>query len=793
MLKSYFTLALRNFFKHKFFSFINLGGLVLGITSSLIIVQYAHHEMSYDNFHKDKQNIYRIRAENWAAGPAGLAPALKENIPEVEKAVKIRTSFAAMTYKSNVFKESKAYFATQDFFDIFSFDILQRADSLPLSAPNKMALSRSTATKYFADENPIGKTMTMNGLIGQREFIVTAVYTDPPENSHFKPDILFSFEAFAQNEAARSSFGWYGFWTYIKVRDGVTKEGIQSKITEFETNREKGESDPTDFGVQPIEDIHLNSHLKEEFEVNGSASAVTGLLIVAAFIIVIAWLNFISLSVGRAMQRAKEMGMRKVMGSSRNQLAIQFMTESVIMNVLAGTLGFILAFLLLPYFESMVGKSLTSNLFQEVDFWYVFPTILLLGAFLSGLYPAFVMSRYRSVDTLQGSFKNSGRGQLVRKAIVIFQFAISVVLLICTLVIYEQISFMQKKNLGIDVNQTIVLDGPSNRDSTYTSRYLSFKTELLRSPSILGLTTSSDIPGKSITTNNGGARFETTPDTDAEVPFRLIDIDYDFIPTYKLSLLAGHNFSKNRNTVTNPILINKKGLEELGITNPEEVIGKKIVFWGRPNEVIGVLDDYHQDSPKGEYQNLIFRPLWDTPAWQTLYSIKIDGKPSQEMVNSISQTYSAFFPESPFNHFFLEDQYVSQYQTEKLFNTLFNLFSGLAIFIACLGLFGLTMYMIFQRMREIGIRKVLGASAGQIGLLLGNHFLKMVAISCISGIPIAWYLMKNWLGDFAFRIGLAWWHFALPITMLLAIALITVFQQVSKAAATNPVDTFKDG
>ena len=729
-----------------------------------------------------------------AAAVTGVGPALKANLPEVNNYVKLTRSNATLIYNNNVYNESRAFFASEAFFQMFSYNLINGVDSLVLKEPHTAVVSESTAKKYFGSEDPIGKTLSYNGDL---DFTVTGIFADSPENTHLKADVLFSFSTYVlyNGENAENSWDWSGFWTYIELPENVDIGLIEQKIAdvfEQEAGEElRGSGDWLAFNLQPIEDIHLQSNFAIEFEPNGSASIVYGLLIIAAFILVIAWLNFINLSTARAMHRAQESGIRKVIGSSRAQLMVQFLMESLVLNVIATGIALLLTSQLLPYFESLVGAPLTSNIFLDYRFWITFPLMLCLGAFLSGLYPAIIVSGFKLSQTLKGNFKATAKGQILRKSIVVFQFVISVVLIASTLTVYNQISFMRNKDLGVAIDKTIILQGPSISDSTYTSKYRAFKSELLNQSAIQSVSVSSDIPGNLTSNNASGVKKEGDPDSES-VRLRIIDIDYDFVPSYKLKVLSGRNFAADRSKSLSPILMNEKAVKFLGFKNPADAIGQKISYWGNTHEIVGVLGNYHQDSPKSEFQPIVFQPLWDDSNWKMNYSIKIGSDNLTSTLAMINVTFDKFFPGNSFDYTFLDDQYRQQYHSEELFNKLFDQFSGMAIFIACLGFLGLSAYSIFQKMKEIGIRKILGASVSQIIWLVSSEFTKLIVVAVIIGVPIAWYMMDGWLSDFAFRIEMSWTTFLISAVILFGIAALTVFFQVLKAVGANPVETLKD-
>jgi putative ABC transport system permease protein len=799
MIKNYVVIAWRNIKKNKVFSSINILGLSIGISACLLITQYVIHELSYDNFYDKKDRIFRLQQDRfdkgvlstqWAYGCSAVGQALKENFPEVEAYVRMRGGAEVLSYGDVFFKEERAYYASEAFFSVFSIKLLEGDKETVLKRPFTVALSQSTARKYFKDAEPVGKTLKMNG---RDEFEVTGVFADFPENSHMKPDVLYSFATMVKfaGEQILTAWQWDGFYNYILLAEGVDPKAFEAKIPAL-VEKLAGEDlkrfdSGMKFHLQRINDIHLDSHYMGEFEVNGSRSSTYFLGVIAVFVLLIAWINYINLSTAKSMERAKEVGLRKVMGSFRMQLVRQFLMESSVLNVLSFLIALLFVILALPYFNQLAGREIGFTLLQSGRFWLVLFGVLLIGILLSGLYPALVLSGYRPVEVLKGRFATSWRGQYLRKGLVIFQFITTVVLLVGTFTVYRQIQFMRNQDLGVNIDQTLVLRGPASTDSTYTNKYEVFKNALLQYPEVTAVTASSAIPGEQPGWNAGGIRLISQSEADSK-QYRVIASDYDFVDLYGLHLVAGRKFARQYPNDESAVLMNESAVNLLGFNDLEETLGKEIFFWGDTFRIVGVLKDYHQESLKKSYDPMIFRLI---PQIRGYYSLKIKTTDVHQTIDRVKQEWSSVFAGNPFDYFFLDDHYNDQYRADQQFGKITALFSMLAVFIACLGLFGLSSLTAVQRTKEIGVRKVMGASIPSILLLVGRNFVILVAISILLASPIAWVVMSQWLEGFANRIPMSWWIFVLPGSVVIFVAMFTIGFHTVQAARANPAQSLR--
>ncbi|HEY0432967.1 MAG TPA: FtsX-like permease family protein, partial [Chitinophagaceae bacterium] len=543
-----------------------------------------------------------------------------------------------------------------------------------------------------------------------------------------------------------------------------------------------------EYKLQPLTSIHLASHFMLEPGPTVDGKTVYLLLGIAFFIVIIAWVNYINLATARALTRAREVGIRKVVGSLRKQLIGQFLSESALLNACAVILGILIVMVAIPGFNRISGRNLTFSLFTEIRFWAGLAALFLLGVFLSGLYPALVLSGFRPIDVLKGKLSGTSGGVLLRKSLVVFQFAASLFLLIATFTVYKQISFMRSQDLGLQIDQTLVIPPPIvGIDSTFLQKISTFKEELRQQSSIRNITVSTSIPGEPVGWNAGGIKLVGT-DESTQKQYRVIGIDYDYIIAYGLKLIAGRPFSKQFGSDKQSVIFNRKGIEQLGFNKPEEAIGKKIDFWGDQYTIEGVTENFHQQSLQEAFEPLILRLIPDVNG---SISIKTNEADAAKNISLAKKEWAKFFPGNTFEYFFLDDHFNEQYKADQRFGQVFGLFTGLAIFVACLGLFGLASFTTLQRTKEIGIRKVLGASVPNILRLLYREFSGLLLIAFLIASPIAWIGTSKWLRGYAFRIGLHWTFFLIPLLVIVLVALITVSFQSVKAAFANPVKSLR--
>ena len=805
MFKNYFKIAWRNMKRHKAYSGINILGLAIGIAACLLILQYVAYELNYENFQVNKDRIYRVQQDRydkgklstqWAAGAYAVGNSFKDAIPEIEDYVKVVQNGRVTTEVNNQpLKVEKVYFATNSFFSVFTYPLIAGNKSNALEEPFKAALSESTAKKIFGTTNVIGKPLELNR---NSNYTITAVYKDAPANTQLKPDMLLSYATFVKRTTDSSGNGpetaweWDGCLTYLLLHKGADPAVVEKKFVsiadKFTHEDMKKYNAAVVYHLQPLRNIHLYSHYMGEPGQNGDGKTVYLLLGIAFFIVIIAWVNYINLATARAITRAREVGVRKAVGSQRRQLIVQFLSESALLNCFALVIAIVMVLLAIPGFNRLSGQHLSFSLFGEINFWIGLLSLFLIGVFFSGLYPAFVLSGFKPIDVLKGKMSGTKQSSFLRKSLVVFQFTASLFLLIGTVTVYRQIQYMRKQSLGINIDQTLVIPPPIvGIDSTFLQKMTSFKQELQQQSSIRDIAVSTSISGEPVNWNAGGIKLVGANES-SQNQYRVIGVDYDYIKTYGLKLIAGRPFSKDFGSDKHSVIFNKKGIEQLGFNNPAEALGKKIDFWGEQYTIEGVTENFHQQSLREAYEPLILRLIPDVNGY---LSVKTKSAKAGETIELVKAEWKKFFPGNTFEYFFLDDHFDEQYKADQRFGQVFTLFTSLAILVACLGLFGLASFTTLQRTKEIGIRKVLGASVTNILRLLFREFAVLLLIAFVIAVPIAWFTTSNWLQGYAFRIGLQWTFFVLPFVAIIVIALITVSFQSIKAAIANPVKSLR--
>lgn len=798
MIKNYMTSVWRYISRNKGFTTINILGLAIGMMACMLITQYVQHEFSYDNFLENNNRIFRVQLDRydrgelstqWASGCAGIGPDLKADFPEVEHYTRLTQRDAVFSYGDVFFKEEDSYFASEDFFKVFSIRLVEGIDSVVLKEPFKVVVSQSMAKKYFGNENPIGKFLKNNG---KSDYEVTGVFEDLPANSHMKIDVLMSFATLHKlwNDPI-TSWQWDGFLTYILLDEHTNAKDFEAKLPAY-VQKHAGEelkqyNAGMEFHLQPVTDIHLDSDFIGEFKRNGNRQASYFLAIVAVLILFIAWINYINLSTAKSIERAREVGVRKVMGGLRSQLVQQFLLESVLLNMVAVIIAIALVILLTPAFSEMTGRELGYILFKQKMFWLWIGLLIIGGALLSGLYPAFVLSAYKPVEVLKGRFKNTNKGIFFRKGMVVTQFIASITLIVGTFTVYRQISHMRDQALGVDIQQTLVIHSPNVVDSTYEQKFQVFKNKILQYSEVSGMTASTEVPGRQPGWNAGGIRRLSQRDDEAK-QYRIILFDHDYTKFYGVDIAAGRSFSDAVADEEHSVLLNESASRNLGFQKPEDALNDKIFFWGDTFKIVGVVKDYHQESLKKAYDPMVLR-YGKAPGG--FYSIKFNTASVNSSLANFEDDWKQLFPGNPFIYFFLDDHYNQQYEADQQFGKVFGIFSALAIFIACLGLFGLSSLTAIQRTKEIGVRKVLGASVPSILTLISKDYILLLGIAIVVATPLAWWVMDTWLQDFAYRIKLDWLIFALPSLVVIAIALFTVSIHTLRAARVNPAKSLR--
>lgn len=800
MWKNFFVITYRNLTRHSFYSLINIFGLAIGLAAGFLILQHVYHQFSYDNFFENKENIYRVQtnrlkdgemATQWAAGCAGVGLHMKEDFPEVLGFVNMHSSGAEISYNRKYFTPEFPYYVGASFFEVFSIPLLRGVDSLVLKEPFTVALSETMAKKMFGDEDPMGKVIQMND---DDEFKVTGIFQDIPENSHMSFDVLYSFETYVAftSENARTAWQWDGFLNYVVLHPDADPNLLSEKFPEFIQQRQGEELEQygagMEFVLQPLNKIHLTSNYRSEIKTTGDERATYFLLIIGMFVLFIAWINYINLTTARSLSRAREVGIRKVMGSFKAQLVRQFMFESLFINLLAFVISVILVIIIFPFFNDFAGRSSSYPWPDAPAFWAGLAFIFGTGILLSGFYPALVLSKFKPVTVLKGKFSGSSSGNLLRKGLVTFQFLASLVLIVGTYVVYKQMNFLQSQDLGVNIDQTLVIETPNfQSDSVYSTKDNIFRNSLLSESFVNNMTTSTAVPGETPQWNAGGIRLINQTEAESN-QYRVLGGDANFMDFYGLEVISGRGFDDSFGTEEGSVIFNEEAMRLLGFNDMEEILNQKINFWGDTFNIVGVVKNYRQESPKKAYDALIFR-YFNSPSGY--YSVNLNGNIRQS-VDQVKAHYEAAFGTKTYNSFFLDDHYNQQYQAELKFGSIFALFSGLAIIVACLGLFGLASYITSMRAKEVGVRKVLGASIRNLWMLLTSDFLKLVGLSILVAVPVSYVVMQNWLENFANRINLNVMIFLLPVVILILIAVATVSFHTIRTSNLNPAETLKD-
>lgn len=802
MFKNYLKIAFRNLLRHKGFSIINILGLAIGMAVCILIMQYVSYEQSYDRFNHNYKNVYRVlfkiyhnnelKVECAAAVPA-VGPAMKDNFPEVLDYCRAFPVSGIMTWQDKSFREEKMQVVNPSFISIMYFPLVKGDPETALDGPFKAVVTESAAKRFFGEKDPIGQTITWDG---DNNFEITGVCIDVPENSHIKFSFLFSHDTIRGfwGDDVDTAWGWYDFNTYVLLKDGTDPQEFDKKFADW-LLKEKGEEWRKDghyyeFPLQPLASIHLYSDLLQESEPkeNGDGTAVRFLTLIAIFILVIAWVNFINLSTSKAMERAKEVGVRKVTGAVKQELIRQFLVESFLINLIAIVISIVLVEISLSYFKQLTGSNMTALILVSSGLWVWLVILILTGSFLSGLYPAFVLSSYQPINVLKGSFSKGNKGNLLRKFLVVFQFTISVSLIAGVLIVLNQLSYIRNRDLGINIEQILVLKGAKVffSDSLRTGQIEQFRAEMNNLAEIKEFSASTNVPGIEIFWGNG-SRSEDQSEEDNLVIY-LVGCDAGFIPCFDLKLLAGRNFDTEIDRNYAAAIINKAALARYGFADAVTAVGKKVFLGEREMEVIGVIDDFNQMSLKTNIIPLMFPYLANN---NRFFSMKINSNDLSKTIDTIKLKWDNIFPGNPFDYFFLDEYFDLQYRKDIQFGNVFGIFAGLAIFIACLGLFALASFSAMQRTKEIGVRKVLGASVSSIVKLLSLDFFKLVFISILIAIPITYYVMNSWLQSFAYRITIGWWIFLLSSLIVTFIAAATISYQSIKTAISNPAKALK--
>jgi putative ABC transport system permease protein len=806
MLYNYFKIAIRNLWRNKVYTFINIFGFALGLAVCLLIFLYVGDELSYDRFHQNAHRIYRINStikfgakeDRLAVAPDPMGPAAIKEIPEIQQMVRLREQGTRLVRKNDQnIKESRIIFADASLFEVFSFPMIAGNPKTALKNPKSVVITESIAKKYFNSIQVLGKTILINN---RNSYKITGIIKDIPKNSHIQMD--FFFPMVELDESREGNWLAHNFLTYLLLHPKAKKAEVEKKLKTFiykysylQGKEVLGVKNVDDFEkagnyllyqLMPITAIHLYSDLNAELSANSSIQYVYIFTAVALLILLIACTNFMNLATAKSSNRAKEVGLRKVLGSHQSNLIIQFLSESMLLTVLSGLLSIAICELTLPYFNQLANKQLNLSDFSLITFVPLFLGFILLVGFLAGMYPAFYLSSFNPVVVLKGKFSKTAKGRHIRQGLVVLQFCISTILIICTLVIYQQLSYIQNKKLGFNKEQVLLL-----QDTHILGNQIqTFKQKILQIPEIQNASVSGYLPVPSA--RNDMPFFpEGQIEQEKAISMQHWRVDEDYIPTFGMEIVKGRNFSKEFATDSNTILLNESAAKLFGYANP---IGKKITTFedmntGKTKEykIIGIVRNFHFASLRENVGPLCLS--LDKSTWAMNFRLKTNQIATT--IQKIESVWKQVAPGEPFSFTFLDDSFNAMYRTEQQVGKVFISFAFLAIFLACLGLFGLAAYTTEQRTKEIGIRKVLGASVWNIIFLLSFNFIRLVLIGFAIATPIAWYVMNVWLQDFAYKAQISGWIFLGSGLMAFLIAFLTIAYQAIKASLSNPVDALR--
>ena len=800
----YLKVAIRNLKRTKLFSIINILGLSIGMATCLLILHYVNFERSYDRFHKDSERIHRLRYERtseegtavrFASCCPPAADAIRGVFPEVETIARIfrNQTVVSLTDRDVKFMEDRMYFAEPGFFKIFHLKFIEGDPLNDIQKASMAFISRSTAEKYFGSGDPIGKTLNVGG---KTDFTVAGVFEDVAPNSHLKMDIILSYEDIRSlfGPDVLESWGHTGFFTYIRFKEDADPQVFQNKMPDL-VEKSCGELMRAykvliELKLQKLEDIHLTSHYMQEYEINGSRDSVDFLMIVAVFIVFMAWINYVNLSTARALTRSKEVGLRKVVGASRRHIITQLFFETFIVNLFAVVLALVLVQIFLPVFSRIAGTPSAFVIWKQPMFWISLSILFLGGIILSGFYPVAAISSFRPAEVLKGSLGKTPKGMNLRKTLVVFQFIMALVLLTGTFAVSRQIFFMKNQDLGFDRDHILVVNAPRIIDEASLKRIDVFKEELLKQSGIQKMCVVTEVPGRQIYWD-AGAIHRAGEDPGKGKNYQIVGVDYDYVDLFHFKLLYGRNFSKEFPSDNMALILNETAVRWMGFESSEAAVGQQVDYWGEFFTVIGVLSNFHQQSPKQAFEPHIFRFIPYGLRWIGKFAVKIDSQNVEKTIALVGEEYARFFPENPYEYFFLDDYFNQQYKGDELFGRVIGIFALLALFVTGLGIFGMSAFLALQRTKEIGIRKVLGATTSSILRLLAWDFLVLILISLFIAWPLTYWGIQKWLDAFAHRMSLSFLIFLAPLVIIVVVSILTISSHIVKAASADPVDAIK--
>lgn len=814
--------SVRNIVKHKSLSLITIIGLCVGLASALLIIMHVSHEVSFDRNWDKSDDIYRISLYRYQNGELsfksartlrGMAPVIKEKIPEVIGSAELFKDVVTVYNENYQIQDIQMFVTDSSFFSVFKLDFIDKQGSNPLTGLHSSVISESAALGLFGTTDAVGKWFKV--CQGWR-FYVAGVYKDLPSNTHIPFDMLLSWQTYyfyfqnwdditgteiirnpnahINNKPVTSwDWGYNGYYTYVLTRPGSDPLKIESEIAKIAvdyTRKITENNGKVEFHLQPITDIHLNSDLEHEVKPNGNRNSVLALAFISVVILCFAWINFINLTLIRTVEHAKATGLRKIMGAQKKHLVAQYMTEAIIINLISIIIAFFLILLIKDWFADVTGMPIITNIGLKNGI--ILTILILTGILVSGLYPALYLASFMPVDLFKRIQTSASNHLDLRKVLVAAQFTGSIILMAGLLTVYKQINFMKKQGLGVSIDRTIVTFSPPTMIGRpqRMPRLKSYRSNIKNIAGIEAIATSGAIPGKEILWKRQDVRRpEDSPNTVKTYAYTYID--YDFINTFNLSLIAGRNYTESENENGNVVIINETAVKQLGFKDILNVIDSYILVGETQFKIVGVIKDFHQESLKKIVKPILFFYGYKWMSDIGYYSIKINSRDLKSTISQIEGTWKKIYPEDNFIYFFLDDNFNAQYRSDQAFGRIFSMFTGLTIFVAAIGLFGLALYTAEQRTKEIGIRKVNGARNSEILILLNKTFIKLVTVAFVIATPIVWYVMNNWLKNYAYRTNLSWWIFLLAGSGALLIALITITWQSWNTATRNPIESLR--
>ncbi len=803
MFKNYLKIAFRNIQRRKISTVITATGLVLGISAFIFILQYVAFEFSVNKYHENSENIYRVLVENERGEiseslPPALAPAVKENVAGVKHGTRFADGICSGIVEAvnpalnepTPFRENACMYTDQEFFEVFTTELID--GERELSAPRTAVITKSLATKLFGQKSVAGEVFIVYNQFGEKEFTITGVVEDVPAASSINSNMMLSISTLNENpESWANPNGWSNGFAhhFLVLDDAVNPNDIGATITDL--SKTVNPNDEVSFTLQPFNEVHLGGNVSDPNPTTGSMGQVLLILCVGIMIMIIGWANYINLSTAQGLERAKQVGIQQTSGASKLQLMGQFLTETFLFSLLGLAMSIAVVELLQPFFNQLINRELSIELLNRQNVWLFGAMYFLAGTLAAGGYVAFVITSLSPSEVLKGSSKNSAKGLRLRKVLVVFQFSISIILIVVTFVFSDQLTFMQTRDLGMKLDNRIVVRGASINKGGQNQSGEAFKDKLASFSFIDLYSGSNNVPGNGYNFSASGIYGQNSDEEAKKKSYAMLFIDQNYIDAYELTLSAGRNYDVNAINAgrdSDELIVNERAAIELGYSSAEDAIDKSL-FWGEGEyRIIGVIENYHHSSLKQPIEPMVLLPQ-NSGGY---FTMQFTNSNLEQNIAEVREAYGAFFPGNPFEYFFVEDNYDQQYVQEARFSNFFQVAALLAIFIACLGLFGLAAYTASARTKEISVRKVLGASVADITVLLSGDFLKLVMIAFIISSPVAWYIMNEWLANFAYATSLNIWVFFMAGGLALLIAIGTVSGKAIQAALANPVDSLKN-